>query len=83
MAYMKMGEPAKAAEDYNSIVQGPGSGFGVLYPMAQLGLARAYAAAGDTAASRTAYQSFLSAWKEADPGLPVLKAAKAELAGLH
>jgi hypothetical protein len=47
-----------------------------------LGLARAEAAAGDAAASRAAYQSFLGEWKNADPELPVIKAAKAELAKL-
>jgi len=83
MVYLKMGEPAKAAEDYKAIVDGPGSGFGVLYPMARLGLARAEAAAGNIAASRAAYQAFLSDWKDADPDVPVLKAAKAELAELH
>jgi hypothetical protein len=81
--YLKLGQPAKAAEDDKSIVEGPGSGFGVLYPMARLGLARAEAAAGDVAASRAAYLSFLSGWKDADPELPVLRAAKMELAKLR
>jgi hypothetical protein len=34
--------------------------------------------AGDLATSRTAYQDFLTWWKDADPDLPVLVAAKAE-----
>ena len=81
--YMKMGEPGKAVEDYKKILANPGAGFGVLYPMARLGLARAEAAAGDLAASREAYQGFLSDWKNADADLPVLKAAKAELAKIE
>jgi tetratricopeptide (TPR) repeat protein len=81
--YMKMGEPGKAVEDYKKILANPGAGFGVLYPMARLGLARAEAAAGDLAASREAYQGFLSEWKNADADLPVLKAAKAELAKIE
>jgi hypothetical protein len=81
--YMKMGQPGKAAADYQSIVANPGNGFGVLYPTARLRLARAEAAAGDVAASRAAYQSFLNDWKDADPDVPVLKAAKAELAQLR
>jgi len=80
--YMKMGEPAKAVEDYKKILANPGAGFGILYPMARLGLARAEAAVGDVAASRAAYESFLNEWKSADADLPVLKAAKAELAKL-
>jgi hypothetical protein len=33
---------------------------------------------GDSAKARTAYQDFFAMWKDADPGVPVLKAAKAE-----
>ena len=83
MAYIQSGQPQKAAEDYKLIVDNPGSGFGVLYPMAKLGLARAEASAGDVVASRAAYQSFLNDWKDADPDVPVLKAARAELARLR
>jgi tetratricopeptide (TPR) repeat protein len=80
--YMKLGEAGKAVEDYKKILANPGAGFGVLYPMARLGLARAEAAAGNVAASRAAYEGFLNEWKNADSELPVLKAAKAELAKL-
>jgi tetratricopeptide (TPR) repeat protein len=51
--------------------------------LARLGLARAYALSGDTAKSRTAYQDFLTLWKDADPDIPILKAAKAEYAKLQ
>jgi tetratricopeptide (TPR) repeat protein len=50
--------------------------------LARLGLARAYAFEGDTAKARAAYQDFLGLWKDADPGIPVLKEAKAEYAKL-
>jgi len=51
--------------------------------LARLGLARAYAldAAKDPAArdkARTAYQNFLTLWKDADPDIPILKQAKVE-----
>ena len=36
-------------------------------PVTRLGLARAYALAGDKDKSRTAYQDFLGLWKNADP----------------
>jgi len=39
---------------------------------------RAAAMAGDLATSRQAYQDFFAWWKNADPDLPVLVAAKAE-----
>jgi hypothetical protein len=47
-----------------------------------MGLARAYALEGDLAKSRTAYQDFLTLWKDADPEIPILKQAKAEYAKL-
>ena len=52
--------------------------------LARLGLARAYALnARDRGArdkARTAYQNFLTLWKDADPDIPVYKQAKAEYA---
>jgi eukaryotic-like serine/threonine-protein kinase len=50
--------------------------------LARLGLARAYALQGDTAKARSAYHDFLALWKDADPDIPVLIAAKAEYAKL-
>ena len=47
-----------------------------------LGLARAHALAGNVAKARTAYQDFLTMWKDADTDLPVLLAAKQEYAKL-
>jgi len=40
-----------------------------------VGLARAYALAGETAKARAAYQDFFILWKDADADLPVLKQA--------
>src|SRR5271167_2878695 len=37
---------------------------------------------GDTAKAKTAYQDFLTLWKDADPDIPILKEAKAEYAKL-
>ena len=51
--------------------------------LARLGLARAYAMQGDKAKARTAYQDFLTVWKNADPGVPILKEAKTEYARLR
>jgi tetratricopeptide (TPR) repeat protein len=50
--------------------------------LARLGLARAYAIRGDTTKARTAYQDFLTLWKDADPDVPILKQAKTEYAQL-
>jgi serine/threonine protein kinase/tetratricopeptide (TPR) repeat protein len=51
--------------------------------LAHLGLARAYAMTGDTVKAKSAYQDFLTLWKEADPDIPILKQAKAEYAKLQ
>jgi eukaryotic-like serine/threonine-protein kinase len=51
--------------------------------LAHLGLARAYALSGDAAKSKTAYQDFLTLWKDADPDIPILKEAKAQYAKLQ
>jgi serine/threonine protein kinase/Flp pilus assembly protein TadD len=49
-----------------------------LLSLAELGLARAYVLHGDAGKAKVAYQDFFSAWKDADPGVPVMAAAKAE-----
>jgi serine/threonine protein kinase/tetratricopeptide (TPR) repeat protein len=51
--------------------------------LAHLGLARAYALAGDAPKAKAEYQDFLTLWKDADPDVPVLKQAKAENAKLQ
>jgi eukaryotic-like serine/threonine-protein kinase len=51
--------------------------------LAHLGIARAYALQGDTVRARAAYQDFFALWKEADPNIPVLIAAKSEYAKLQ
>jgi eukaryotic-like serine/threonine-protein kinase len=51
--------------------------------LARLGLARAYALQGDTAKSKTAYQDFLTLWKDADPDIPILITTKSEYAKLQ
>ena len=40
------------------------------FPLAQLGLARAYVVRGDKAKARTLYRDLFAIWKDADPDLP-------------
>jgi serine/threonine-protein kinase len=49
-----------------------------LYPLAQLGLARALRMERDPAGSMVAYRRFLDIWRKADPDLPLLREARAE-----
>jgi len=68
---------------FRKILDNPGTV--VFFPvgaLAHLGLGRAYVLSGDTAKARVAYEEFLTLWKDADPGIPVLKQAKAEYATL-
>jgi hypothetical protein len=48
-----------------------------------LQLGRAYALAGDQTKARSAYQDFLTLWKDADAHIPILRQAKAEYARLQ
>jgi hypothetical protein len=48
-----------------------------------LGLARAYALQAQSGAAKSAYQNFLTAWKDADKDLPILKQAQPEYAKLQ
>jgi eukaryotic-like serine/threonine-protein kinase len=77
-------EGAAAAAEFQKILDHRGvSPTDPMYTLARLGLARARALQGDTAAARTAYQDFLAVWKDADPDVPVLAEARAEYAKLQ
>ena len=81
--YLGAREGVQAAAEFQKILDH--RGFDMLssfYPLAYLGLARAYALQGDTTKSRTAYQDFFALWKDADPDIPILKDAKSEYAKL-
>jgi serine/threonine protein kinase/Flp pilus assembly protein TadD len=84
LAYLRNKQPTEAAAEFQKVIDRPGAFRPTPYiPLCRLGLARSYALSGDTAKARTAYQDFFSAWKDADPDLPVLKEAKAEYAKLQ
>jgi eukaryotic-like serine/threonine-protein kinase len=51
--------------------------------LAHLQIGRAYAIQGDTAKAKAAYQDFLTLWKDADPDISLLVAAKSEYAKLQ
>ena len=55
----------------------------VFAALAKLGLARAYAMAGDRKNSRKSYNDFLTTWKDAGSDIPLLRHAKAEYAKLQ
>ena len=78
-ACLKIGDGPKALAEYQKILDHRGvDPVSVFYPLAHLGVARAYALQKDSAHARTAYQDFFAAWKDADPDIPILKQAHAE-----
>jgi DNA-binding winged helix-turn-helix (wHTH) protein/tetratricopeptide (TPR) repeat protein len=78
-AYLAAGEHAKAAAEFEKLIGHRGwLEWEVFAPLAQLGLARAYAMQGDREKSRKAYDDFFTTWKDADPDTPTLRQAKAE-----
>ncbi|MGB8675767.1 MAG: hypothetical protein WCD27_15555, partial [Candidatus Acidiferrales bacterium] len=82
-AYLALHQGAPAAAEFQRIIDRRGAVVNAPQgALAHLGLARAYALQGDTAKARTAYQDFLALWKDADPGVPILVAAKSEYAKL-
>jgi eukaryotic-like serine/threonine-protein kinase len=71
---------AEARPEFQKIIEHRGAMFnspvGVL---AHFQIGRAYGMQGDVVNARAAYQEFLNLWRDADPGIPVLRQARAEL----
>ncbi|MGA6951026.1 MAG: protein kinase [Candidatus Sulfotelmatobacter sp.] len=85
LAYLKLHQGKEAAAEFQKILDHPGICMFMLPTcrLARLQLGRARAEAGDAGGARTAYQDFFALWKDADPGVPILKEAKAEYAKLQ
>jgi tetratricopeptide (TPR) repeat protein len=82
-AYLLLRKGTEASAEFQKVIDH--RGLVLNYPLgslARLGLARAYGLQGDAAKARSAYNEFLSLWKEADPDIPSLRQAKAESAKL-
>ncbi len=88
-AYLMLHDGKSAAAEFQKFIDH----YGLLtnFPwgaLARLGVARAYALEAKTdpayrEKAHTAYQNFLTLWKDADIDIPVYKQAKAEYANLH
>jgi eukaryotic-like serine/threonine-protein kinase len=92
-AYLKLGDGQKAAAEFQKLLDHRGLTVNFpTAPLARLGIARAYAiearsamraeAASALTKARGAYQDFFALWKDADPDIPLLVAAKSEYAKL-
>ena len=84
LAYLAQKNRPRAAAEFQKFLDHTGivQNF-LLGSLAHLQLGRAYAMAGDQAKAKTAYQDFLTLWKDADPDIPILKQAKSEYAKLQ
>jgi len=86
LAYLEQGAAREARAEFQKVLDHQGvlapKDFGpvamTLYPLAYLGRARAAARAGDVDGSRKDYVSLLALWKDADPDVPVVRAARRE-----
>ncbi len=80
-AYLAAHQGAEAAAEFQKILDH--RGIVVSDPigaLAHLQLGRALALSGDKTKAKTAYQDFLTLWKDADADIPILKQARAEYA---
>jgi serine/threonine protein kinase/tetratricopeptide (TPR) repeat protein len=83
LAYLAARQPADAAGEFQRILDH--RSIVIVDPMdamARLQLARALALSGDTVKAKSAYSDLLTLWKNADPKIPVVEAARAESARL-
>jgi eukaryotic-like serine/threonine-protein kinase len=79
LAYLAAHQGAAAAGEFQKILDHRGIVISdPVGALAHLQLGRAYALSGDKTKAKSAYQDFLTLWKDADPDIPILKEAKAE-----
>jgi len=83
-AYLMLHDGNRAAAEFQKFIDHRGVVMNFPWgALARLGLARAYTMQGDTAKAHAAYQAFLTLWKDADPDIPILIAAKSEYSKLQ
>jgi hypothetical protein len=75
-------QAADAAAVFSLMVERKAANWGPEYAAAQVGMARAEKMMGDTARAKKTYEQFFAFWKDADPDIPLLLAARKEYAAL-
>jgi eukaryotic-like serine/threonine-protein kinase len=92
LAYLRLRKGAEAAAEFRKIVDHKGANWGSewrypywgqFYSLSYVGLARAFALAGDTAKAKKAFQDFFELWRDADADIPILIEAKKAYAALR
>jgi serine/threonine protein kinase/tetratricopeptide (TPR) repeat protein len=83
-AYLEAGRPKEAATEFQRVLDHRGIVLGdPIGALAHLQLGRAVGISGNKAKAKSAYEDFLTLWKDADPDIPILQQAKAEYAKLR
>ena len=78
-ARLLSGDAEEAGREFRGVLEHRGTDpFSPVWPLSQLGLARALARAGRRTESQQAYDALLHIWVSADPNLPPLAAARYE-----
>jgi eukaryotic-like serine/threonine-protein kinase len=78
-ARLAAGDVEESAKEFRVVLEHRGADpFSPVWPLSQLGLARALARAGKALESRQAYDAVLRSWLSADPDLPLLAVARRE-----
>jgi len=84
VAWMAAKQGAEAATEFQKIVDHPGIVLNdPVAVVARLQLARALVLSGEKERAVVVYRNFLSHWKDADAGIPILEQANAEYARLR
>jgi ATP/maltotriose-dependent transcriptional regulator MalT len=83
-SFLALRQGSQAAPEFQKILDHRGITLNnAAAALAPLGLARAYALQGDTARARSSYEQFFTLWKDADPDIPILIAAKSDYVKLQ
>ena len=84
LAYLAAHQGAEAAAEFQKILDHRGIVISdPIGALAHLQLGRAYSLSRDKTKAKSAYQDFLTLWKDADPDIPILKQAKIEYTKLQ
>ncbi len=81
---MAMRRYAEAAAEFRKILEHRGvEGLDPKGALAHLQLGRVHAFSGNRIKAKSAYEHFLTLWKDAEPDVPILKQARAEYTKLR
>ena len=84
VSYLAAHQGAEAAKEFQKILDHRGIVLSdPIGASARLELGRAYVLSGDKTKAKSAYENFLTSWRDADSDIPILKQAKAEYSKLQ